>query len=140
MLPWWLHLLGLGQRQARVTLPGGTLAIDWRDDNHVFMTGPAQRTFVGQTELDQLEDGAAAPDQAAATDQGAPDQAAPDQGATVDTEAAAYEQTMSFLANTSLDEMLELAANSLAQRTQRRGRPPVTPPGGPVPDWDHRGH
>ncbi|MXZ82295.1 MAG: diaminopimelate epimerase [Synechococcus sp. SB0666_bin_14] len=111
------HLLGLGQRQARVTLPGGALAIDWRDDSHVFMTGPAQRTFVGQVVLDQ-----------------------PEVGASADTEAAAYAQTMSFLANTSLDEMLELAANSLAQRTQRRGGPPVTPPGEPVPDQGHRGH
>lgn len=111
------HLLGLGQRKARVTLPGGTLAIDWRDDNHVFMTGPAQRTFIGHVALDH-----------------------PEAGASADTEAAAYAQTMSFLANTSLDEMLELAANSLAQRTQRRGGPPVTPPGEPVPDRDHRGH
>ena len=115
------RLLGLGQRKARVTLPGGALAIHWRDDNHVFMTGPAQRTFVGQVALDAL--GAEAEDEAAG-----------------DTEAAAQARAMAFLANTSLDEMLELAANSLAQRTRRRGGPPVTPPGEPVPDRDHRGH
>ena len=116
------HLLGLGQREARVTLPGGTLTIDWRDNNHVFMTGPAQRIFVGQVVLDQ------------------PEEAASEEGTAAATEAAAYAQTMSFLANTSLDEMLELAANSLAQRTQRRGGPPIIPPGEPVPDRDHRGH
>ena len=113
------HLLGLSQRKARVTLPGGALTIDWRDDNHLFMTGPAQRTFVGHVALDQTET---------------------EDVASAETEAAAYAQTMSFLANTSLDEMLELAANSLAQRTQRRGGPPVTPPGEPVPERDHGGH
>ena len=115
------RLLGLGQRKARVTLPGGTLTVHWRDDNHVFMTGPAQRTFVGQVGLDAL--GAEAENEA-----------------TGDTEAVAQAKAMAFLANTSLDEMLELAANSLAQRTQRRGGPPANPPGEPVPDWDHRGH
>jgi len=113
------HLLGLSQRKTRVILPGGTLTIDWQDNNRVFMTGPAQRTFVGHVALDPTEDGASA-----------------------DTEAAACAQAkaMSFLANTSLDEMLELAANSLARRTQRRGGTPLPPPGEPVPDWGHRGH
>ena len=111
------RLLGLGRRQARVTLPGGDLAVHWRDDNHVFMTGPAQRTFVGRVVLDPAPD--------------------PAEG---DSEAVAYAQTMSFLANTSLDDLLELAANSLPQRTQRRGGLPLPPPAGPVPDRDHRGH
>lgn len=31
---------GLAGRQARVALPGGTLDIMWRDDDHVIMTGP----------------------------------------------------------------------------------------------------
>jgi diaminopimelate epimerase len=31
---------GLGERRARVHLPGGVLTIDWRDDDHVHMTGP----------------------------------------------------------------------------------------------------
>ena len=147
------HLLGLSQRKAQVSLPGGALTIDWHDDNHVFMTGPAQRTFAGHVVLDQLEAAAAtaSPNQdrtaapAARTIPDAPQAHVPGvqpaaDGAAAEAEAAAYAQTMSFLANTSLDKMLELAANSLAERTQRRGGPPVPPPGEPVPDWDHRGH
>ena len=131
------HLLGLSQRKARVTLPGGTLTVDWRDNNHLFMTGPARRTFVGHVALDALGEAAPAtdtPDRAPAA--GVLDNQLTEDGAS----AEAYAQAMSFLANTSLDEMLKLAANSLPQRTRRRGGPPIPPPGEPVPDWDHRGH
>jgi diaminopimelate epimerase len=41
---------GLTDRIVRVTLPGGDLMIDWRDDNHVIMTGPVEREF--ETTLD----------------------------------------------------------------------------------------
>ena len=34
-------------RKATVTLPGGDLAIDWRDDDHVVLTGPAELEFAG---------------------------------------------------------------------------------------------
>ena len=34
-------------RRATVTLPGGDLGIDWRDDGHVLLTGPAAREFTG---------------------------------------------------------------------------------------------
>jgi diaminopimelate epimerase len=34
-------------RKVTVTLPGGPLAIDWRDDDHVVMTGPAEWEFSG---------------------------------------------------------------------------------------------
>ncbi|MGP1256788.1 MAG: diaminopimelate epimerase [Kiloniellales bacterium] len=34
-------------RQVRVTLDGGDLLIDWRDDNRVRMTGPASKSFAG---------------------------------------------------------------------------------------------
>jgi len=137
------HLMGLSQRKAQVNLPGGALTIDWRDDNHVFMTGPAQRTFVGHVVLDHLQ-AAAATDISANPPASPPDGALghqpTEEGASAEAEAKAYAQAMSFLANTSLDEMLKLAADSLAQRTQRRGGPPIPPPGEPVPDWDHRGH
>ena len=43
------HLLGLSEREARLDLPGGPLAIAWDEtSNHVFMTGPAERVFDGQ--------------------------------------------------------------------------------------------
>ena len=38
---------GLTGRQVRVTLDGGDLRIDWRDDNRVRMTGPASKSFAG---------------------------------------------------------------------------------------------
>lgn len=36
----------------RVDLPGGQLHIEWREaDNHVYMTGPAERVFTGSLQL-----------------------------------------------------------------------------------------
>jgi diaminopimelate epimerase len=37
----------LCDRQATVELPGGCLQIEWADDERIFMTGPAERVFVG---------------------------------------------------------------------------------------------
>lgn len=34
-------------RKATLHLPGGPLIIDWREDNHLYMTGPAQEVFQG---------------------------------------------------------------------------------------------
>ncbi len=34
-------------RRVTVTLPGGDLKVDWRDDDHVMMTGPAELEFTG---------------------------------------------------------------------------------------------
>jgi diaminopimelate epimerase len=34
-------------RKATVTVPGGDLVIQWRDDEHVMMTGPAELEFAG---------------------------------------------------------------------------------------------
>ena len=41
------HRRGLTGREAIVALDGGDLAIDWRDDGHVMMTGPATLAFEG---------------------------------------------------------------------------------------------
>lgn len=35
-------------RTVNVIVPGGTLQIEWRDDDHVLMTGPAEWEFAGQ--------------------------------------------------------------------------------------------
>ena len=35
----------------RVTLPGGDLFIEWKEDNKVYMTGPATYTFEGVAKL-----------------------------------------------------------------------------------------
>ena len=45
------HRRGLTHRMARVVLDGGSLAIAWRDDDHVLMTGPAVTAFRGEIEL-----------------------------------------------------------------------------------------
>ena len=34
-------------RKATVTLPGGDLVVEWRADDHVLLTGPAERAFAG---------------------------------------------------------------------------------------------
>lgn len=41
-------------RKVTVELPGGPLAIEWADDNHVLMTGPAELEFEGALEADTL--------------------------------------------------------------------------------------
>ncbi|MEJ0011145.1 MAG: diaminopimelate epimerase [Bauldia sp.] len=38
---------GFTDRRVTVTLPGGPLLIEWRDDNHVWMTGPVATEFEG---------------------------------------------------------------------------------------------
>jgi diaminopimelate epimerase len=41
---------GIGDRTARLRLPGGDLTIEWRADDHVLMTGPVEFEF--ETRLD----------------------------------------------------------------------------------------
>lgn len=41
-------LNGRTERAITVELLGGTLAIEWAEDNHVFMTGPAEEVFSGE--------------------------------------------------------------------------------------------
>lgn len=43
---------GLCGRRVRVNQAGGVLKIDWRDDGHVLMTGPAAISYRGEVELD----------------------------------------------------------------------------------------
>ena len=43
----------LADRKAEVQLDGGLLTIEWREDNHVMMTGPAALSFVGEIDLNQ---------------------------------------------------------------------------------------
>ena len=39
-------------RKVTVTLPGGPLEIDWRDDDRILMTGPAELEFAGEIDLE----------------------------------------------------------------------------------------
>jgi diaminopimelate epimerase len=43
---------GLCGRRATVTLPGGDLGIEWREDGHVLMTGPVATAYTGSLDLD----------------------------------------------------------------------------------------
>jgi diaminopimelate epimerase len=38
-------------RRATIELPGGPLLIEWADDDRIFMTGPAQRSFTGSVAI-----------------------------------------------------------------------------------------
>lgn len=43
---------GRASRHSDIVMDGGTLSIEWReDDNHVYMTGPATTAFEGEIEL-----------------------------------------------------------------------------------------
>ncbi len=46
------HLSGRAGRRVRVRVLGGTIEVDWRDDMHVYMTGPAQESFAGMLDID----------------------------------------------------------------------------------------
>jgi len=41
-------------RKVTVTLPGGRLSVEWRDDGHVWMTGPVATEFEGTLDPDTL--------------------------------------------------------------------------------------
>jgi diaminopimelate epimerase len=45
------HLNQLTGRKVKIDLRGGSLEIDWRENNHVFMTGPATEVFRGEIQL-----------------------------------------------------------------------------------------
>ena len=40
-------LNGRAERKAEVELDGGRLTIEWAEDNHIYMTGPAEKVFSG---------------------------------------------------------------------------------------------
>lgn len=45
------HRRGLAGRRATVSMPGGDLVMEWRDDGHVLMTGPVATSFQGELDL-----------------------------------------------------------------------------------------
>lgn len=44
------HRSGYIERNAKVHLLGGTLEFEWKEDNHIYMTGPATTVFEGTIE------------------------------------------------------------------------------------------
>ena len=134
------HRLGLAERRARVDLPGGPLEIDWDEaSNHLFMTGPAEAVFdaVVTPELwgEDIGTIASAPgpvEQPQAV-RPVPPAAAPDGGIDCSVacvngcqrpdecpSAAARARALELINSSSLDDLVALAANSLASRTRAR--------------------
>ena len=117
-------LLGLADTSAEVMLPGGPLQIAWSDRNGpVLMTGPAEAVFDGVLTPELMPSGPS-PDQLKADQADQVASAADSRQSAVDPtpeeEAAALEKVQDFLNNTSLDSMLNLASESLEQRTRAR--------------------
>jgi diaminopimelate epimerase len=49
-------LTGKSGRISQIVMDGGTLTVEWRqEDNHVYMTGPAEIVFDGEIELAKLQ-------------------------------------------------------------------------------------
>ena len=127
-------LLGLADTSAEVMLPGGPLQIAWSDrKGPVLMTGPAEAVFDGvltpelmpsglfqdrstSTQADPPPSKKVQADQANSAAQSSQDQA----DLSPEDEAAALEKVQDFLNNTSLDSLLNLASESLEQRTRAR--------------------
>lgn len=139
------HLLGLSERRARLDLPGGSLEIDWdAGSGHLFMTGPAEAVFQGVLApgLVSLPGdggvGAAAAAPAEAEPLAAPAAAAAAAAGSapaidcstacvngcIRPEACASSEARArveaLLGGRSLDELVDLATNSLESRTRAR--------------------
>jgi len=113
-------LLDLADDHAEVMLPGGPLLIAWPGrSGSVLMTGPAEAVF----------DGVITPELVPAPSPLDPKAPVPNAGTTPventpapspEDEAAALAKVQAFLNDTSLDSMLNLASDSLEQRTRSR--------------------
>ena len=42
------NLNNFAEKSVEVRLDGGSLKIDWKEDNHIYMTGAAEKVFSGQ--------------------------------------------------------------------------------------------
>jgi diaminopimelate epimerase len=54
-------LAGLTERETEIRFPGGVLRVAWRDDDHLFLTGPAVCVFEGEVDRAWLAGAAPAP-------------------------------------------------------------------------------
>jgi diaminopimelate epimerase len=101
------HLRGACDRQAQIELPGGVLQIEWNQQNHLLMTGAAEFVFSGSwpigLEIDcvkQCSQGCINPEACPSAD--------------------ARADAMALLTNFSLDQLVDLANESVEQRTLKR--------------------
>lgn len=49
-------LTGRTSRSVTIKMDGGTLDIEWNEENHIMMTGPARISFEGEIEINEDED------------------------------------------------------------------------------------
>jgi diaminopimelate epimerase len=56
----------LADKRVTITLPGGPLLVEWRDDGHVWMSGPVESEFEGMLDPDMLTWQATSPGRGAA--------------------------------------------------------------------------
>lgn len=106
-----LHLLGRCERAARIDLPGGALFAQWQGAGEpVLMRGPAEAVFDGvlAPELTPPDTESSSPTTPVRTGD------APSGGA---EQASGQDQALRFVEGHSLDEMIGLANDSLAERT-----------------------
>ena len=128
-------LLGLSDRQATVNLPGGPLQISWEEPGaSVFMTGPAVAVFDGVLNPELVPCAAVVTgspstvisEQTPHTTTAASEKA--DSGTSDDcSEEEAQARVQAFLASTSLDSMINIATESLEERTLSRFQRDVQP-------------
>ena len=113
-------LLDLADDHAEVMLPGGPLLIAWPGrSGSVLMTGPAEAVFDGVITPELVPAPSPLDPKAPVPNAGTPpveNTPAP----SPEDEAAALAKVQAFLNDTSLDSMLNLASDSLEQRTRSR--------------------
>ena len=131
------RLLGLCSREARVDLPGGPLGIAWDGDpgSSVWMSGPAVAVFDGLVTPELWGEEPVSADAPAATNSDAAAAVVPVQAMAVDCatvcvkgcirpdacpSAEARARAMALLERSSLDDLLNLASDSLESRTRAR--------------------
>merc|ERR1711965_525404 len=109
-------LLDLADEQAEVMLPGGPLLISWPGrSGSVLMTGPAEAVFDGVITPELVPAPSPSESMVQVPDVNTPVETP--SPASLEDEAAALAKVQAFLNDTSLDSMLNLASDSLEQRS-----------------------
>lgn len=123
------HLLGLAEATAEVLLPGGPLTISWPDrSGSILMTGPAEAVFDGVLVPELVPADPVVPEAEAPIPAAAPARSLDCARDCSDTcqqperclREEAQKEVQSLLSSMSLDAMINLAGESLEQRTRAR--------------------
>jgi len=115
------HLLGLAEASAEVMLPGGPLLIRWPDrEGAILMTGPAEAVFDGVLVPELVPEEQRTPAQPSPVMDCARDCSETCQQPERCLREEAQRGVQSLLESMSLDAMINLAGESLEQRTRAR--------------------